>query len=277
MKVQIISDLHLEFRDNIPEFSNAGADVLVLAGDICLAEHLYDNPRNAAADANMSRSWHGWDAKRYRDFFQHCSDNWAHVLYVAGNHEHYSGRWDRNSQVLRDEMLNYPNITFGDQARVEIAGVQFLLVSLWTDFNNADPLSMLSARDLMTDYRAISDFSTGYYRKLHTNTVLEKHRNDVHWLKSMLGINKNPTVVVGHHAPSRQSIHEKYADQHHMNGCFASNLEHIMLDNPHIRLWIHGHMHDRFDYQIAETRVICNPLGYPSEYTGFDPALVVEI
>jgi predicted phosphodiesterase len=277
MKIQIISDLHLEFRDSIPEFSNAGADVLVLAGDICLAEHLYKNPMNHAPTTDMAKNWHGWDAKRYREFFQYCSDNWAHVLYVAGNHEHYNGRWDRTSQVLHQEMLNYPNITFGDQAFCDIEGVKFLMVSLWTDFNGGDPLTLLSARDFMTDYRSISDFSSGYYRKLHPQTVLDKHRSDVQWLRTMLSLNKNPTVIVGHHAPSRNSIHPKYMGQDHMNGCFASSLEPVMKDNNHIRLWIHGHMHDRFDYQIGETRVMCNPLGYPSESTGFDPALVVEI
>ena len=30
------------------------------------------------------------------------------------------------------------------------------------------------------------------------------------------------------------------------------------------RLWIHGHTHESFDYQIGKTRVVCNPRGYAS-------------
>ena len=27
-------------------------------------------------------------------------------------------------------------------------------------------------------------------------------------------------------------------------------------------LWVHGHTHDSFDYQIGNCRVVCNPRGY---------------
>ena len=37
MKIQIVSDLHLEHRNDLPQLHNAGADVLILAGDICQA------------------------------------------------------------------------------------------------------------------------------------------------------------------------------------------------------------------------------------------------
>ena len=50
-----------------------------------------------------------------------------------------------------------------------------------------------------------------------------------------------------------------------MNYYFASDLDNFILDNQNIKLWIHGHVHDPFDYKIGETRVVCNPLGYPRE------------
>ena len=38
-------------------------------------------------------------------------------------------------------------------------------------------------------------------------------------------------------------------------------------------LWIHGHIHESFDYKIGKTRVVCNPRGYASieENKGFRP------
>jgi len=67
-----------------------------------------------------------------------------------------------------------------------------------------------------------------------------------------------------------------------MNGAYHSDLSNIMLDNPQIKLWTHGHTHNCFDYVIGETRVVCNPRGYHqtsgwSEDTGWDPEKVVEV
>jgi hypothetical protein len=47
-----------------------------------------------------------------------------------------------------------------------------------------------------------------------------------------------------------------------MNGGYRSDLGDFILDRPQIRVWIHGHMHDNFDYQVGSTRVVCNPRGY---------------
>jgi Icc-related predicted phosphoesterase len=42
-------------------------------------------------------------------------------------------------------------------------------------------------------------------------------------------------------------------------------------------LWVHGHVHESFDYHLSDTRIICNPHGYGTENGQFDPALVVEV
>ncbi len=45
-----------------------------------------------------------------------------------------------------------------------------------------------------------------------------------------------------------------------------------------VKLWVHGHIHKQSDYKIKDTRIICNPRGYPDEPNPhFDPSLVVEI
>jgi hypothetical protein len=65
-----------------------------------------------------------------------------------------------------------------------------------------------------------------------------------------------PTVVVTHFAPSRLSIHPRFAGSP-LNACFTSDLAaHIGRWQP--RLWLHGHTHDSFDYRIGATRVVCN-------------------
>lgn len=40
---------------------------------------------------------------------------------------------------------------------------------------------------------------------------------------------------------------------------FVSNLTEVLFK---AELWLHGHMHDSFDYQIGTCRVVANPAGY---------------
>jgi hypothetical protein len=88
-----------------------------------------------------------------------------------------------------------------------------------------------------------------------------------------------PTVVITHHAPSTRSIHARFGDSP-LNACFISRLEHLM-DAARVRLWVHGHTHDSFDYTVNGTRVVCNPRGYArngvDENPRFDPDLTIDV
>lgn len=284
MKIQILSDLHLEFQ-NPPDLVNAGADILVLGGDIFLAEYFYRNPRFVTTiDGDVkdlseviNNGGYSNEARRWREFLQFCNDNWKHVIYLMGNHEHYKGRWDRTAQVLREEISYYPNIHFLEQDRIVIDDIQFLGATLWTDMNNHDPLTLMSARDFMNDYKAIKDFSNGSFTRLNANTTVFKHVETREWIKSLTTKSDMKTVVCTHHPPSRGSLHPRYANQHLMNGCFINDLDGLIADNPNIVLWTHGHVHDPFDYLVDKCRVVCNPRGYPGEITNYNPNLIIEI
>jgi hypothetical protein len=86
-------------------------------------------------------------------------------------------------------------------------------------------------------------------------------------------------VVITHHAPSRNSVHPRFACSP-LSACFVSNAERL-LDGSRVQLWIHGHTHDSFDYRVNGTRVICNPRGYAkdgvNENPRFDPDLTVDV
>ena len=278
MKLCVMSDIHLEFQDDHPTWPNPGADVLILSGDICLAEDLRRTPKvEIESHASMQKNWRGHDARRYRKFFSHVNSEFDKVFYVMGNHEHYDGRWERTETALRDELTSYSNIELLEQTKSVVDDIVFLGASIWTDMNKEDPLTMLSARDFMNDYKTIANHSTGQYRRLTPVDTVKKHRETMQWLRIMLQEDKRKTVVVGHHAPSWQSIHPKYAMQSLMNGAFTSDLSDFILDHEHIALWTCGHVHHSHRYYVGNTLVAANPHGYPTETTGFDPTRVIDL
>lgn len=71
------------------------------------------------------------------------------------------------------------------------------------------------------------------------------------------------TVVVTHHLPSSKSVAARYASNL-LTPAFASDLDGLIAGD-RVALWIHGHTHDAFDYEINGTRIVCNPRGYPGE------------
>jgi hypothetical protein len=76
------------------------------------------------------------------------------------------------------------------------------------------------------------------------------------------------------------SIDPTYKDDHHMNGAYYSDLSELILDNPQIKTWVHGHMHNQSDYMIGDTRVVTNPRGYMGYETianTFDPGFSFEV
>jgi hypothetical protein len=140
--------------------------------------------------------------------------------------------------------------------------VTFVGGTLWTDLNRGDPMTLYGIKSLLNDYRRIRDDSRGYGSLSPTKTT-ERHLNTLNYIMKV--VDANPTgkfVVVGHHAPSFNSIHEMYKDQHVMNGAYASDLSEFILDRPQIVLWTHGHTHHSSDYMIGSTRIVCNPRGY---------------
>ena len=283
MKIKVVSDLHLEFSDiNIQ--NNEGCDVLILSGDIMVAQDLHDHPHMEygmySADlAGLGRRQA--TALRFRDFLKRVSFQFPHVIYVAGNHEFYNGKFFAGLDYLREECAKYPNVYFLEQDTKVIDDVVFVGGTLWTDCNKMDPLTLHGLSDMMNDFRIIRHDYAGY-RTLKPADIVERHRRTLEYFKIVLSENKDKTcVVVGHHSPSFQSCSEYYKHDHIMNGGYHSNLEDFILDHPQIALWTHGHTHYPFDYYIGDTRIICNPRGYQSagydESTGWNPDLVVEV
>jgi len=286
MKLAIVSDLHLEFSDLYLD-NNQGADVLILSGDIMISQDLHDHPeyvntsdQRAIADGT-GLGKRQMAAQRYRDFLKRCSFQFPHVVYVAGNHEFYSGKFHAGINYLKAECDKFPNVYFLEDDTKIINDVVFVGATLWTDMNRGDPLTQAIAQESMNDFRVIRNDRNGF-GKLRPIDVINRHIRSKQYFQHVLDNHKDDRcVVVGHHSPSYQSVHPMYASDLHLNGAYHSDLSEFILDRPQICLWTHGHTHHAFDYMIGDTRIVCNPRGYQSagysEETGWDPDKIVEI
>jgi Icc-related predicted phosphoesterase len=251
VRIQIMSDLHIKhwgthmgrqwWQDGFPAMTQTDADVLILAGDI--------------VDL-CPRDWR-WSVARLQEFVQ----RYKHVVYVPGNHEYYStsiddvsGELPRLAQQTGVNVL-YPGV------RYELEGRQFhggTLFQPWPAEDDYDPNA------LITDHYAISDFMT----------EAQRHFKDLrNHLEDRL---RSGDIVVTHHAPSNLSIADQWKG-HPCNRWFITPEMEPLIESRKPALWVHGHVHTPFDYLFANSRVICNPMGYPGEGVKFNPKLVVEI
>lgn len=252
MKLAVASDIHLEFGP-ITLTNTENADVLILSGDICVAQDL--KPKDDLLNGERS--------KKLYEFFDNCCKEFKHVLYVMGNHEYYHGDYAYTISRLKSNLI-YDNLHIMDNEVLKIDDITFIGGSLWTDMNREDPITINTALAYMNDYRQIrNSLYTENGRFLPQDSV-EEHKAMLRLIEETIAAS-NPEdkfVVVGHHAPSKFSTHPKYKDDYHINGCYSTNLDEFILDNRQIKVWTHGHTHHTFDYMIGTTRIVCNPRGY---------------
>ena len=246
MKLQILSDLHLEMGDHAPVQTDA--DVVVLGGDV-----------------HVGRRGVGWIKKHFGD---------KPVIYIAGNHEFYGNSVPGLFNELRSAVEG-SNICVLENESVDIDGYRFLGCTLWTDFQawNDPAAAMLVAKNGISDFNVIRGRADWFSPK----DSVELHRESLGRLKDEL--NRHPpekSVVITHHAPSEKSTPPQHAGEM-LNAAFVSALDDFVSESG-VPLWIHGHTHYCVDYKIGKTRVFSNQRGYPGESdAGFKPDVVIEV
>ncbi|MCO3557172.1 metallophosphoesterase [Pseudomonas aeruginosa] len=242
MRVCVLSDLHLEFERFEPAVLDA--DLVVLAGDIHTKER---------------------GIQRANEVFS------SEVLYILGNHEFYSGHFDRTVEKSRQKAASHIHVLEQDVFIRD--GVRFLGCTGWTDFAATGDVTAASAvaRDTMTDFKVIRAGSN--YRRLRTDDVATRSRQAKEWLSTELDKPfAGRTVVITHHSPLvGVGGHEQDG---HLTGAYCNNWPSLVMKAD---AWIFGHTHHSIDVEIGGCRLISNPKGYPLEQTGFDACKIVEI
>jgi hypothetical protein len=146
-----------------------------------------------------------------------------------------------------------------------VGDVVFLGCTLWTDFElfGNPKVAGYHATQTMTDYKKIRVSPS--YRKLRSIDTAGIHYRSRAWLADQLETHRGArVVVVTHHAPSKRSLPEHFGEDL-LSAAYVSHLDGF-VERSGARLWVHGHVHTSRDYVIGDTRVVCNPRGYPDEY-----------
>lgn len=265
MKIQLLSDLHLEAHPHFQAQPAPDADVLVLAGDVGSYQQggqLTDGDFGLAQFSPLPQ-WGAWPTP---------------VVFVPGNHEYDAQDFDE-AHLRLQRTCGKLGIAWLERETLVLNGVRFVGTTLWSDFDaladheNAQDLSRrLRLRDKA--FRAANFYlrKTGGTRAgepFLAEPMREQALVCQQWLRSALTQPfDGPTVAVTHFAPSLRSADPRYGLVPGTAG-FCNALDALL---PHARLWLHGHLHAPSDYVVqghdAQTqqpwqcRVVANPLGY---------------
>jgi predicted phosphodiesterase len=273
VKIQIISDTHLEFRGhNFKKMVKPSAPILCLLGDIC------------ACGSNS-------DFETYKNFIHYLAPKFEHIFHVSGNHEYYTtgnraiGLNDTIPGIdakIRKFLKSFSNVYFlnNNTVKLEIDAKKYVFIgsTLWS---KVFPESEKYIQSRMNDYYQIY-MPNAEYKKDNTQTQVRKynvgdmskfHQKSVRYIKKeMKNIGPNDIgVLLTHHKPVRDKDPKELITQ-----AYETDLVDIIIKPP-IKLAAHGHTHEKYDKVVNKVRVVSNPKGYIGEHTKYDDTFTVTI
>jgi hypothetical protein len=258
MKLQLLSDLHLETEAFDPEPA-PGAELLVLAGDI------------DSRWVGLQR-FAGWPVP---------------VLVVAGNHEFDGRELDTARPAYREacERLGFTLLERETTVRAGADGrrIRFAGTTRWSDFDLFGAAQRERALRAAGYFQRVMAAQRGG-RPFDAAAVREEGLACRAWLERELCMSAqgrwDATVVVTHFSPSLRSADPRYGRQPG-TASFCNADDDLFV---HADLWLHGHLHCRHDYAVtragrAPTRVVCQARGLAAkgEERGFDALHLIEV
>ena len=243
MIFQILSDIHLESYDSLPDIKNfliPSAPYLVLAGDICFFEH-----------------------KNFLPFFEKISPMFVKIFYVLGNHEYFDTKTLPNNSfksipfLVKEILKHLTNIHVLQNNYYEDSNFIILGNTLWTSHR-------INCNDHKIKISKNSEFIHYGKKVLPAPRIWEEENNkDFKWLKNFLKEHsKNKfVIVVTHYIPSFKLIPKMYQKCKN-NFLYASHYDELLK---YAHAWVFGHGHTSLKKTINGCLCISNTFGYPNE------------
>jgi predicted phosphodiesterase len=272
LKIQIVSDLHLEFwpHKKVFNFIKPSAPILALLGDTCCVGS--DN-----------------DFAIYEKFINEIIDKFELILVIPGNHEYYYNPDASTSKICKRNTMKgcndklralcnkSPKLYFLKNQTLQLKSgkTKYLLIGsvLWSYVPN-DKQKFVS--DNMSDYQYIyiTDKKTGKIQQVtaaKTSSLFETNYKYIRRQINFAKKNNMKAIVLTHHKPYVKNNYGK----NDFDYAYESNCE--KLFKPPLLVWCYGHTHVRDDRVLNGVKVISNPKGYPNQRTKFDNSFCITI
>lgn len=256
MRINIVSDLHCDIENFEGDFSSS--DLIIIAGDVLSFEKTL-----------------GFLIRLMKD---HADKRF---IFVPGNHDFYSTdkemKFTKMLELFR-LMCDSANVDFLYNDVVRLPGLDIYGGTMWSDLSSLygdqfKPMLKDWVDSHINDDRYIPGWSVA--------SMLEENKKFMYGLRSFIK-DKTPGVkqmVISHFAPSKCSVHNDFEHEIPWNSYWVNDIPEVR----EVDYWIHGHVHNNFDYKLGTSRVICNPRGYRNLSTGhienesFDPNFTLNI
>lgn len=250
MKIQICSDLHLEFEKHREWFKKnplvPKGDILIIAGDTNYLEQDY---------AEL-------------DFINKVSSQFDKVFLIPGNHEYYGG-YDISTALKPSYKEIKDNVFMVNNQIINVDNVTFIFSTMWSRIEHNIPVIL----KWMVDFKQIR-FKEDLFTVDQCNTI---HEAAFKFITEAVK-SEGTKVVVTHHLPSDECTIEEFKGSP-ISDAFCVEKSAFILESD-IDYWIYGHSHRNLsDFKIGNTHMITNQFGYVAlnEHGTFDYEKVIEI
>jgi len=249
MKIQVFSDLHLEFfksKDDILYFLRSlvtDADCVIIAGDVFGYENI--------------------------EMQMQCIDDvfgLTEVVFIPGNHEYYGTSRAYMNEQMRLEAKKYGMIFLENGYHMLDDNVIVIGACGWHDSFTSD------ATRFLTDFSTIEELISDPYSSIVWNHESKKFFSD-----TMEAHSDKKIICVTHNAPLIDLTPHKYIGSV-LNPFFANDWSDIIRKyKPSI--WISGHFHQYTVFEKFSTMFIENGYGYHnhSEVPAFKRKFIVNV
>lgn len=250
MKIQICSDLHLDFRHNKEWIAahplKVVGDILIIAGD------------TYALERNFAKL----------DFIKKVADEFEAIYLIPGNHEYYGGfdavaALESTCKPVLDNVfiLNNEVVTYGEY--------QLVFTTMWSHIYRDE----LAIKQGMMDFHRIR-FQQEALQVSHYNLM---HKASMAFLERALQ-QEGKKIVVTHHLPSPECNVAEFKNSL-LNPAFCTDKTKL-IEQSNVAYWVYGHSHRNLgDFSIGNTRMITNQLGYVgwNEHHSFQYDKVIDL
>jgi predicted MPP superfamily phosphohydrolase len=266
MKIQYISDIHLETRNknDFKSYLIPNAPYLALCGDI------------------------GYPMKEtFKEFIEYCSKNWEQVFYVTGNHDYYNNiytQWKYKAPYSMNyieysiEKLfeSYPNVHYLQKKQYDIPNTNYSILgcTLWVE------IATYRYVDCLTYLNDTKYISIDGVKRLSPEDIDILHEDHCHWLMKKLEHLESvgrKAIVLSHHLPTELLINDEYKNDPRNYLFFSELTRH--LESKALQAWICGHSHSSKRILLKNNvELMMNCKGYSNEeIKNFNPSCIYEI